>query len=154
MNQEVMMGYLGTGLPFAIGAKLAVPDRPVCLISGDGALGFNFMELETAARENVPVVVVVSVDDAWGMEETAFVAQGFEAKDWQTSGIELAAVRYDLAAEALGCHGEFVDQVDQLGPAVERAVASGKPAVIHLQVDHHLNTVPPGLEQFQKVREM
>jgi acetolactate synthase-1/2/3 large subunit len=135
--------------PMSIGLN-----RPVCLISGDGAFGFNLMELETAAREKLPIVVIVAVDGAWGMEKSAFYGQGYGPKDWEKSGIELAPVRYDKAAEAMGCHGEFVDAVDQLGPAVERAVASGKPAVIHVQVDHHLNTVPPGLEQFQKVREM
>jgi acetolactate synthase-1/2/3 large subunit len=145
---SVKMGYLGTGLPMAIGAKLAAPERPVCLISGDGAFGFNMMELETAAREKVPIIAIVGVDSAWGMEKSAFFGHGFEAKDWEKSGIELAPVRYDLAAEALGCHGEMVDAIDQLAPAVERAIASGKPAVIHVQVDQELNTRPPGLEQF------
>jgi len=145
---SVKMGYLGTGLPMAIGAKLAAPERPVCLISGDGAFGFNLMELETAAREKVPIIAIVGVDSAWGMEKSAFLGQGFEAKDWEKSGIDLEPVRYDLAAEALGCHGEMVDAIDQLAPAVERAIASGKPAVIHVQVDQELNTRPPGLEQF------
>jgi acetolactate synthase-1/2/3 large subunit len=145
---SVKMGYLGTGLPFAIGAKLAAPERPVCLITGDGAIGFNLMELETAAREKLPIVVVVAVDSAWGMEKSAFYGQGFEAKDWAKSGIELAPVRYDLAAQALGCHGEMVDAIDQLRPAIERGIASGQPAVIHVQVDQRLNTMPPGLEQF------
>jgi len=148
---SVKMGYLGTGLPFAIGAKLAAPERPVCLITGDGALGFNLMELETAAREKLPIVVIVAVDSGWGMEKSAFYGQGFEAEDWARSGIDLAPVRYDIAAQALGCHGEMVDAIEQLGPAVERGVASGKPAVIHVRVDQRLNTMPPGLEQFGAV---
>ena len=151
---SVKMGYLGTGLPFALGAKLAAPGRPVCLITGDGAMGFNVMELETAARERVPIVVVVAVDDAWGMEKTAFVHQGFSPRDWEHRGIDLAKVSYDGVARMMGCHGERVDQIDQLAPAVERAVASGKPAVLHVQVDSELNTKPPGWEQFRKTRSV
>jgi acetolactate synthase-1/2/3 large subunit len=145
---SVKLGYLGTGLPYAIGAKLAAPDRPVCLITGDGAFGFNIMELETAAREQVPMVIVVAVDSAWGMEKSAFFGQGFKAEDWKNSGIDLEPVRYDKAAEALGCHGEYVDAIDQLAGAVERSTSSGQPAVIHVRVDQDLNTRPPGLEQF------
>ena len=149
---SVKMGYLGTGLPFGIGAKLATPERPVCVITGDGAMGFNIMELETAAREQTPIVVVVAVDDAWGMEKTAFLAQGLGARDWADRGIEITHVRYDGVARNMGCHGEFVDQVEQLQPALERAVGSGKAAVIHVQVDRDLNTRPPGWEWFRKLR--
>ncbi len=151
---SVKMGYLGTGLPFALGAKLASPERPVCLISGDGALGFNLMELETAARENLPVIVVVAVDDAWGMEKTAFVGLGYGPDDWKDRGIEVGKIRFDGMAEMLGCHGDKVDEISQLMPALERAVASGKPALIHVQVDQELNTKPPGWEQFRKARSL
>jgi acetolactate synthase-1/2/3 large subunit len=151
---SVKMGYLGTGLPFALGAKLAAPQRPVCLISGDGALGFNIMELETAVREDLPVIVLVAVDDAWGMEKTAFVAQGLGPADWAARGIEMTPVRYDRLAESLGCHGEYVDRQEQLAPALQRALDSQKPAVLHVQVDRELNTVPPGWEQFRKARSL
>jgi acetolactate synthase-1/2/3 large subunit len=151
---SVKMGYLGTGLPFAIGAKLAAPERPVCLISGDGAIGFNIMEMETAARENLPVIAIVAVDDAWGMEKTAFVAAGLGPRDWAGRGIELAPVRYDRVAEGLGCYGEYVDKQEQLAPALQRAVDSGKPALLHVQVDRELNTTPPGWEQFRKARSV
>jgi len=151
---SVKMGYLGTGLPFALGAKLAAPDRPVCLITGDGAFGFHPMELETAAREELPIVVLVAVDDAWGMEKTAFLAQGLGAADWERRGIELAPVRYDGLARELGCHGERVDRIEDLEPALARAVASRRPAVLHVQVDRELNTRPPGWEQFRKARSV
>lgn len=151
---SVKMGYLGTGLPFALGAKLAAPGRLVCLITGDGALGFNIMELETAARERVPIVVVVAVDDAWGMEKTAFAFQGFQPSDWERHGIDLGRVRYDGVASAMGCHGEYVEHIDQLAPALERSLASDKPAVVHVQVDSELNTKPPGWEQFRKARSV
>jgi len=151
---SVKMGYLGTGLAFALGAKLAAPDRPVCLISGDGAFGFHVMELETAARENLPVVAVVAVDDAWGMEKTAYLAQGYSAPDWERRGIELSPVRYDGVAKNLGCAAEFVDRLEDLAPALERATASRRPTVIHVQIDRELNTKPPGWEQFRTARSV
>jgi acetolactate synthase-1/2/3 large subunit len=151
---SVKMGYLGTGLPFALGAQLAAPNRPVCVITGDGAFGFHVMELETAARESLPIVVVVAVDEAWGMEKTAYRAQGYGAADWKNRGIDLAKVSYDEMARSLGCHGERVEKNEDLEPALDRAVASGRPAVIHVQVDRELNTKPPGYEQFRKARSV
>jgi acetolactate synthase-1/2/3 large subunit len=151
---SVKMGYLGTGVPFALGAKLAAPDRPVCVISGDGAFGFHAMELETAAREELPIVVVIAVDAAWGMEKTAFVAQGYGAADWERRGIDLAEVRYDDLARSLGCHGERVERLEELTPALERARAARRPAVVHVEVDRELNTKPPGWEQFRKARSV
>jgi acetolactate synthase-1/2/3 large subunit len=151
---SVKMGYLGTGLPFAIGAKLAAPGRPVCMITGDGAFGFHVMELETAAREELPIVVLVAVDAAWGMEKTAFLAQGYGAADWEHRGIELASVSYDAMARSLGCHGERVERIEELEPALDRSIKAGRPAVIHVQVDRELNTKPPGWEQFRKARSV
>lgn len=148
---SVKMGYLGTGLPFAIGAKLASPQRCVYLISGDGAFGFNAMELETALRAGAPVVSIVAVDAGWGMERTAHRFSGVGAD--QAHGTELSsAVRYDELARALGCHGEYVDAVADLGPAIERSIAAGVPAVIHVRVDPDLNAEPLGYEQFRASR--
>lgn len=150
---SVKMGYLGTGLPFAIGAKVAAPNRPVYLISGDGACGFNIMELETALRAGAPVVCVVSVDDGWGMERSAHRFKGIDPE--RNQGTELTpGVRYDLIAEAIGCHGEFVPSIEELRPALDRAVASGKPAVVHVKVDKELNLNAIGYEQFQQTRTL
>jgi acetolactate synthase-1/2/3 large subunit len=138
-------GHLGTGLPYAIGAKLAAPDRPVYLVSGDGALGFNIQELETARRYGANVVVVVSCDQGWGMERSSqMFAQlgGLVACDFYPE------TRYDQIAAAFGCHGELVDQLPQLRPALERAVAAGKPALIQVMVDPMNNLAPPGLLVF------
>ncbi len=150
---SVKMGFLGTGLPFAIGAKLARPERPVYLITGDGALGFNLMELETALREQAPVIVLVVVDDGWAMEHTAYAAQGYPAE--QHVGVDLAPhTRYDLLAQNLGCFGEKVDQIDQLPAALQRAAASGKPAVLHVTVDPVVNANPIGYKEFRYVRSL
>lgn len=148
---SVKMGYLGTGLPFAIGAKLAAPQRCVYLVTGDGAFGFNAMELETARRVGAAVISIVAVDDGWGMERTAHRFGGVPAD--QVHGTELSStVRYDELARALGCHGELVETIDQLVPAVERSLAVDLPSVIHVRVDPELNANPIGYEQFRAAR--
>jgi acetolactate synthase-1/2/3 large subunit len=135
-------GHLGTGLPYALGAKLARPDTPVFCLTGDSALGFNLQELETAARYNLAVIIIVAVDGAYGMEKTAQQRMFGRQADW--FGHEHAPVRYDQVAIAMGCHGEFVEKASQVRPALERAQASSKPAVIHAAVDSVANIDPPG----------
>jgi acetolactate synthase-1/2/3 large subunit len=150
---SVKMGYLGTGLPFAIGAKLADPERQVYCITGDGAAGFNIMELETALRENISLVIIVAVDDGWGMERSAYTFQGFPPEQHQ--GIDLSGeLRYDLIAQGMGCYGEKVDDLDQFAPALERAVTSGKPALLHVTIDPTINADPPGYQQFRYIRTL
>lgn len=148
---SVRMGYLGTGVPFALGAKLAAPSRTVALISGDGAFGFNAMELETARRVGAAFLTVVMVDAGWGMERTAHRFQGVSEADAQ--GTELSTgVRYDELARSLGCHGTLIDRVGDLAPAVTAALASGLPAVIHAVIDPDINAEPIGYDQFRAAR--
>ncbi|MBT8371435.1 MAG: thiamine pyrophosphate-binding protein [Deltaproteobacteria bacterium] len=135
-------GHLGTGLPYAIGAKLAHPDKPVYCVTGDGAFGFNIQELETAVRHKVPVIIIVAVDGAYGMEKTAQQRMFGRKADW--FGHEHAPVRYDQVAIAMGCHGEYVNKGSEIKSALERAMASEKPAVIHAMVDPVANVDPPG----------
>jgi acetolactate synthase-1/2/3 large subunit len=135
-------GHLGTGLPYAIGAKLARPDLPVFCVTGDSAFGFNIQELETAVRNNLPVIILVAVDGAYGMEKTAQQRMFGRPADW--FGHDHAPVRYDQVAIAMGCHGECVRKGTQVKAAIERALASGKPAVIHAEVDPVANVDPPG----------
>lgn len=136
-------GHLGTGLPYAIGAKIANPDRPVYLFTGDSALGFNLAELETAARESLDITIVVSCDYAWAME-----ALGQEQEMGRTLGLETTHVRYDEVARGLGCHGEFVDRAEDLRAALERATATPGPALVHVEIDAQANVSPPFLQQF------
>jgi acetolactate synthase-1/2/3 large subunit len=138
-------GHLGTGLPYAIGAKLAAPNRPVYLVSGDGAIGFNIQELETARRYGANIVVVISCDQGWGMERSS---QLFAQIGGMVECDFYPEARYDLVAEAFGCQGELVDRPDQLRPALKRAVESGKPALIQVMVDPMNNLAPPGLLVF------
>ncbi len=137
------MGYLGTGLPYAMGAKLAKPEKPVYCVTGDSAFGFNIQELETAVRNNLPIIVIVAVDGAYGMEKSAQQRMFGRKADW--FGHDHAPVRYDKVAEAMGCHGEYVERAADLPAALERATASGKPAVIHAVVDPDANVDPPGM---------
>jgi len=138
-------GHLGTGLPYALGAKLAAPDRPVYLISGDGAMGFNIQELETARRYDLPVTVIVSCDRGWGMERSS---QLFAQIGGLVECDLYPETRYDLVAQAFGCHGEKIETLEQLRPALERANASGKPALLQVMVDPMNNLAPPGLLTF------
>ena len=135
-------GHLGTGLPYTLGAKLAFPDRSVYCVTGDSAFGFNIQELETAVRNALPVIIIVAVDGAYGMEKSAQLRQFGREADW--FGHDHAPVRYDQVGMAMGCHGEYVETGNEVRPALERAVASGKPAVIHAVVDPDANVDPPG----------
>ncbi len=140
-------GHLGTGLPYAIGAKLARPERMVYAICGDGAFGLNIQELETAARLNLPLVVIVANDRQWGMIKANQMAN----YDARYIGVDFADVRYDQVAQAMGCWGERVEDPNAITPALERAVNSGQPAVLDVVVDQWANLTPPDLENLDAV---
>jgi thiamine pyrophosphate-dependent acetolactate synthase large subunit-like protein len=139
-------GHLGVGLPYAIGAQLAVgSERRVCLITGDSAFQFHISELETAVRKNLPILCIVNSDAAWGMELGVFAGAFGMDKDVE---VKWGDVRFDKIAEGYGAHGEFVDRTADIAPAVERALASGRPAVVQVAVDPTVNAfqVPHGAE--------
>ncbi len=124
-------GCLGAGPGQAIGAKLAHPERQVCLLLGDGAFGFSGMEFDTMARHNLPIVAVMGNNGIWALEHHPMKF---------LYGYSLAAelrpeTRYDEVVSALGCHGELVRSPDELRPALERAFASGKPALVNVLTD-------------------
>jgi acetolactate synthase-1/2/3 large subunit len=124
-------GCLGSGLGYALAAKLARPDRQVVLLLGDGAFGFSGMDLDTLARHGVPVLAVMGNNGIWALEK-----HPMEAIYGYSVAAELRPeTRYDLVAEALGCHGELVRTPEELRPALERALASGKPALVNVLTD-------------------
>ncbi len=126
------LGCLGVGLPFALAAKLAEPDRNVILLSGDGSFGLNGMEIDTAVRHDLPVICVSCNDQAWGM-----VKHGQEmlfGHD-RTCATELGVVRYDLMAQGLGGYGEFIERPEEIKPAIERSLKYGKVSCINVMVD-------------------
>ncbi|ACL06690.1 thiamine pyrophosphate protein TPP binding domain protein [Desulfatibacillum aliphaticivorans] len=127
-----LLGCLGTGLPFAMGAKAALPHKKVVVFNGDGSFGFNAMEFDTFKRHDLPILCVVNNDQAWGMiKHGQEICYGGE----RVIGSELGVVHYEQVAMALGGYGEFVDKDDQIIPAVQRALESGKPACINALTD-------------------
>lgn len=126
-------GCMGVGVPFGIGAKAAQPDKPVLVLSGDGAFGWNGMEMDSAIRHNLPIVVVVSNNAGFTSRQTGrATASGLGMGN---VGRELGHQRYDKVVEALGGHGEFVENPDDIRAAIERAIASGKPALVNVCTD-------------------
>ncbi len=125
------LGMLGTGLPYALGAKVAFPKTRVILLTGDGSFGFYAMEFDTAVRHGIPVVAIVGNDAAWGIEQHF---QRAMFGDDRLVGTSLLPTRYDEVVKALGGHGEYVERPEQLRPALERAFASGRPACINVAV--------------------
>ncbi|HEY2556929.1 MAG TPA: thiamine pyrophosphate-binding protein, partial [Diaminobutyricibacter sp.] len=133
-------GHLGTGLPYAVGASVAEGrKRPVMLLTSDSAFLFHIAELETAARENLPLVCVVGVDHQWGLEVGVY-KRTFEQPSPQPGVHWSKDVRFDKIGEGFGCHGEYVEKEDELVPAIERAFASGKTAVVHVCIDPKANS--------------
>jgi acetolactate synthase-1/2/3 large subunit len=128
------LGCLGVGIPFGLAAKIRYPDKRVVVVTGDGSVGLNFAEFDTAVRHNLPIVVVINNDQAWGM-----VKHEQELKGVKVLASELGPVRYDRAAEGFGVYGEMVEDPLQVRAALERAFASGRPACLNVMVD----TKPP-----------
>jgi acetolactate synthase-1/2/3 large subunit len=132
------LGMLGTGIPSAIGAKLGDPEREVVCVSGDGAAGFNFMEMQSAAREGLKVTTVVFAEGSWTMEEpNERMLYG------RTFGTDMGPVRWDVVAQGLGCEGFYAESVEELEPALERAKAAAGPAVVCLRTNRDANLAMP-----------
>jgi acetolactate synthase-1/2/3 large subunit len=124
-------GCLGAGLGQALAAKLAHPDRQVCLMMGDGAFGFAGLEFDTLVRHGVPVVAVMGNNGIWGLEKHPMeFLYGYSVAAELQPGC-----RYDRVVEALGGHGELVERPEHLRPALERAFSSGKPALVNVLTD-------------------
>lgn len=145
-------GHLGTGIPYAIGAKLANPDKEVYVITGDGAAGFNFMEMETAVREKAKITVIVHAEGHWCMEEIAQLAY-FEGDPSKVIACQQSPVRWDRMAESMGCYGEYVDKAEALVEVFERAKNHALPAVVCVGTDYYANLIPPLADRFMEVYE-
>jgi acetolactate synthase-1/2/3 large subunit len=132
------LGCLGVGAPFAIAAKHLFPEKRVLIINGDGAFGLNGFEFDTAVRFNLPIVSIVGNDAGWGQIRLPIQNMMGEDRAFATG---LALTRYDRVVEALGGYGEFVEQPNDILPALERAFASGLPACVNVVID------PKGLKK-------
>jgi acetolactate synthase-1/2/3 large subunit len=131
-------GQLGVGLPFALGAKAANPDKPVYIIHGDGAFMLNCQEIETSVRHKLPVIDIIGNDYAWGMikgvQNVAF--------DSRYLGVDFTEARYDLLAESLGARGIRVEDPEDLRPALEEASTSDVMTVIDVVIDQEAHIRP------------
>ena len=124
-------GCLGAGPGQALGAKLAHPDRQVCLLLGDGAFGFAGMEFDTLARHGLPVVGVMGNNGIWALEHHPMrFLYGYSV------AAELRPeTPYEKVVEALGCDGVAVHEPAELRPALERAFQSGRPTLVNVLTD-------------------
>jgi acetolactate synthase-1/2/3 large subunit len=124
-------GCLGSGPGYALAAKLAHPDRQVVLLLGDGAFGFAGMDFDTLGRHDIPIVAVMGNNGIWALEK-----HPMEFLYGYSVAAELRpATRYDQVVEALGCHGELVRTPGELRPALQRAFAAGRPALVNVLTD-------------------
>ncbi|MBG0561944.1 acetolactate synthase [Actinoplanes aureus] len=124
-------GCLGTGLGYAMGARVTYPDRQICVLMGDGAAGFSLMDAESLARQGLPVVIVVGNNGIWGLEKHPMRAMyGYDvAADLQPG------LRYDDVVRALGGAGETVEKPAGIGPALRRAFDAGVPYLVNVLTD-------------------
>ena len=125
------LGTLGVGMPFALAAQKAFPDKRVLIVYGDGSFGLNGFEYDTAVRFGLPIVGVVGNDAAWGQmlrPQASLYGQD------RVVATELNYTRYDKVVEAMGGHGEHVTQPDEIAPALRRAFDSGLPALVNVEI--------------------
>lgn len=120
-------GTMGVGLPYALGAQVALPDTQVICLHGDGSLGMNFMEMDTAVRHKIPVITIVSLNGGWTSDPQK-----------QKPGRDLGLTRYHDMARALGCFSVYVEDPKQIRPALEEAMKAsrqGIPSLINVRTD-------------------
>ena len=128
------LGMLGSSLPTALAAKVAYPDSRVVMFTGDGAFGFNGMEFDTAVRHGLNIVAMLGNDSAWGIDRQ--IQLGLYGRSVAT---ELLQTRYEQVVQGLGGYGEFVERAEDLEPALHRAFASAKPALLNVAIQQAIS---------------
>lgn len=134
-----LFGCLGVGLPYGVAAKLVNPNRRVLVYTGDGSIGFNFMEIETSIRKNLPLVVVIDNNQKWGMTSNSMQMK-FE--HFIPGTVEIGNPPYHKAVEAIGGKGILVEKAEDILPALEQAFASEVTTCINVMTDP--SVVGPG----------
>ena len=125
-------GSIGSGLPYALGARCAERSAPVVTVMGDGTAGFHIAEFDTAVRYRLPFVAVVGNDARWNAE---YQIQLRDYGPERMIGCELLPTRYDAVARAFGAHGECVTDAAQMAAAIEGAQASALPCCINVMIE-------------------
>ncbi len=133
------LGCLGVGIPFALAAKAAHPDKQVFCIIGDGSSGLNFSEFHTGVKNGLPITVVINNDQQWGMSKHGQELMWGKGKDVAT---ELGMVHYEKAAEGLGAYAELVERPEDIGAAMERALECRRTACLNIVTDK--DVIEPG----------
>jgi len=152
-------GMLGAGVSQALAGQIARPDAKVVCIIGDGAMGFHIQELETALRNELPVIYLVLCDKQWGMVKLTqtiglqMLRPAIGTEQQGTINADFEEIEFDKVAEAMGCHGERVADPAELEGALQRCVESGKPSVIHVDVDPNMHLFAPGLQEFKAMHQ-
>ncbi len=172
--QTAKFGMLGAGVAQTLGAKVAAPDRQVYCIIGDGAMGFQPQEIETAVRNKLAVTYLVCCDKQWGMvkmnqqftlQKYRKIVEGLSQKytslgtlnetlgPLDSINTDLGEIKWDKLAESMGAHGERVNAPGQLLPALERSLATGGCSVIHCDVDPVTHMWAPSLKAFKDMHQ-
>ncbi|MFI5397492.1 MAG: thiamine pyrophosphate-binding protein [Candidatus Binatia bacterium] len=156
-------GHLGAGVGQALGAAVARPDKQVYCLIGDGAMGFNMQEIETAVRHHLKVIFLVCCDRQWGMvkinqlfalEPVRHLFKTALGPDHsRTINTDLGEIAWDQLAESMGAYGERVSAPADLEPALRRCLAEKRCAVIHIDVDPTAHLFAPGLQYFKQMHQ-
>jgi acetolactate synthase-1/2/3 large subunit len=144
-----LFGCLGAGFPYGIAAKLVNPKRRVLVYTGDGTMGFNFMEIETSIRMGLPLVVVLDNNQKWGMTSNSMKMR---FQHYVPGTVELGNPPYHRAVEALGGKGILVESADEIRPALEEAFKSGVTTCINVMTDPEV--IGPGTEAFELMKNL
>ncbi len=123
------LSHLGASIPYGMAAKLAYPGSKVLVFIGDGAFGFYAMEYDTCMRHNLAITTVMGNDHTWGIDKTFQLAYFNRAV-----ATDLRSVRYDKLVETLGGYSEYAQTPEEVAPAVERALASGRPSLVNVVI--------------------
>ncbi len=144
--RSVSMGHLGTGIPYAIGVKIAKPDKIVVCITGDGSFMFTVQELETAVRLDLPIIVIIGNNCAWGMiKSNQKLNLGKRYCD-----VDFPPINYAEIARGFGCYVEKISKPEDIKPALQRAIDSKKPAVIDVDISFETPTAMKLLGLYKK----
>ena len=129
-------GMIGVGLPYALGAQVALPGKKVVVANGDGSLGFNGMEIDTMVRHDLPVKIMVGNNSIWGIDWQ--IQKGLYGRPVWT---DLLPTRYDVMAQGLGAYGEHVTKAEDLENAMKRAFDHHGPALLNIDIEQVISPV-------------